>query len=245
MPPSQNHMLSTSPTTPLNESSIPSKFLFEKENLVLPTYLKSILDEDLHASFDKCCLTAAKAFWSMRTISDQRQMRFKFLCPTDDFTRLAGHCNAIDRLIAWREDYDSANPTLAPTPKITRASLALCISREAYEEWAREYNLGLEKYMEGEYQEHRISKGNFEVGIEMAKNGGRLSVGDAWLLGVFFREEFLPAMKQWEECVALLALPKYEELVDELFWAVAESVEGGEALIAGVYGPPGGFYGNN
>ncbi|KAL5335929.1 hypothetical protein BJX70DRAFT_401122 [Aspergillus crustosus] len=232
--------LSPLPRTPLNESILPQKFMFDRETLILPPYLKAVLDENLHAAFNKCRLTAAKAFWAMRTLNDQRQMRFKYLCPTDDYLRLAAHCNAVNRLVLWREDYNTTNPTLAPTPKLSRASVAMYLSREAYETWAGEYNQALTKYMDEEFQEHRICKANFELAIEMAKNNGSLSLSDALLLGIFFHEEFLPAMRQWERCVALLGLPAYETLVDELFWVVVEAVEGGEVLVERVYGSLGG-----
>ncbi|KAL4879041.1 hypothetical protein BJY04DRAFT_220637 [Aspergillus karnatakaensis] len=226
----------TRPTHPINHSAVPAMLTFEREHLVLPTYIKSRMGEDLLAAFDDCRLAAAKGFWSMRNINEERQKRFKFMCPTDDFARLAAHCTAIDRLVSWREDYTTADPTLAPTPKLPFGGIAINISRKAYEKWAAVYYQTLEAYINNEYQDHQLMKNNFEMKIDIAQNDGTLDKKDAFLLGFWFQEHFARSMKQWEDCIPLLGLPCYEDLVNELFWAFVDSVEGGEELVWEVYG---------
>ena len=46
--------------------------------------------------------------------------------------------------------------------------------------------------------------------------------------------EYMPAMSKWENCLPDLALPSWEDLVDELYMMILERVEGAEEFASSI-----------
>ncbi|KAL4917222.1 hypothetical protein BDW62DRAFT_88789 [Aspergillus aurantiobrunneus] len=221
---------------PLGESLSPRGFCFQSRNLCLDPYLKLFIPKDLQAAFHQCQYAASEALLCFRALDNRRQLRYQRMCPTDDVARLARHTNAINRLINWKKDYNPADPTLAPTPSLTREDMAgLRVSQAAYNEWAQAYNNDLLEYMEGPYEDYHRLKNQFAQDIKTAGQKGTLDPADLSQLSSFFHEGFLHEMSKWEGRVQQLAIPTYKELLDDVFWAIMDSVEDGEELFRGFH----------
>ncbi|RDW90503.1 uncharacterized protein DSM5745_02278 [Aspergillus mulundensis] len=215
---------------PINEPSIPHNTSLPTKALDLPRHLKGVTPRHIELAFTKCGVAAARIVISLNALNKRRQSRFEALCPTDDAIRLTRHCNAVNRLTAWREDYDIRSPTFAPTPKLTRIDLAgLYVSRTAYEEWAEAYRSDLVLYIDGQFAEYRRLKEEFLLEVQAARTFD-MDEEDSRILEWLFLSE----MERWEPCVKKLQLPSYDELLDEVFRAIRGWVDGAEELLAEV-----------
>ncbi|PTU18575.1 hypothetical protein P175DRAFT_0559396 [Aspergillus ochraceoroseus IBT 24754] len=209
--------------------SIPCSFHFVRENLALPRSLQGVIVGDLRDAFNHCRASAARAFRMMKSINRRRELRYKAMCPRDDAAVYLSHADSVHRLWDWYQDYNSDDPTLAPTPKIPSLLMKFRIDHRTYDQWAREYHRLLESFLEGPYRAWLDAKEEMEDLISKARlttlNGAN---GELWQ--TFWGPRFLAEMEKWEEFLPELALPSYEDLVDEMYHAIRERVEDGERL---------------
>ncbi|KAL4910248.1 hypothetical protein BDW74DRAFT_49884 [Aspergillus multicolor] len=205
---------------PINEPSIP-------QNITLPTKALD-LPRHIELAFTNCGVAAARVIISLEALSKRRQSRFEALCPTNDAIRLTRHCKAVNRLIAWREDYNIFSPTFAPTPKLTRMNLAgVHVNRTAYEAWAEAYRSDVLLYIHGPFSQYRRLKRDFLEEVQAAR-AVVMDEEDARVLEWLFLNE----MDKWEPCVKRLQLPSYDELLNEVYRAIRCWAEGADELLA-------------
>ncbi|KAL2803008.1 hypothetical protein BJX63DRAFT_437323 [Aspergillus granulosus] len=216
--------------SPLGECTSLTKFKLIPENVLIPTHLDQIVPDDLRLNFNFLRIHAGKAFRAMMTVVHHRQNRFRALCPSEDKVRQSRHIATINRLKLWCKDHDMYDPTLAPSQKIPQEVIYLCVRRTAYEEWAERYANHLSGFINGPYQQYRLSAEGFGTAIWVARERGRVSHLEYHELMIFY-ETFMREMTIWEEIIPHLELPGYEDIVYELFEAVLERVENGERLL--------------
>ncbi|KAL4925011.1 uncharacterized protein BDV17DRAFT_294829 [Aspergillus undulatus] len=201
---------------PLRESSIPNDFGFDRNNLQLSYYLTTVVPPGFHVLIYRTRDAAMTAVRSMRELNDVRQLRFAAVCPEDGADRFHRHKIVINQLIAWSEDYNTAEPTVAPTTKIPRMAVeGLHISRQAYERYTENYNGHLQGFMDGPYNQYGLQGENLNLAIEIAEH----------------QETFNGEMEKWTSFIPRLALPTYEEVVGDLYEAIRECVEDADGLI--------------
>ncbi|KAL3467245.1 hypothetical protein BJX64DRAFT_283967 [Aspergillus heterothallicus] len=214
----------------LGECTSLTKLKLNAENVIIPTHLAQIIPDDLRLELNFLRISAGKAFRTMIIVARQRQQRYRALCPSYDRPRQLRHMATMNRLKLWRADHDIYDPTLAPSQKIPLEVFYLRVDRISYEKWAKSYTSLLSAFINGTYQQFHLSAVEFEGSMLAARRGWRISNLDYHELKEFFGL-FMREMTAWEEAIPYLALPTYDEIVDELYEAVLERVEDGESML--------------
>ncbi|KAI9370560.1 hypothetical protein BJX61DRAFT_85801 [Aspergillus egyptiacus] len=204
----------------------------------LADLLKS--DPDLRKAYDRARTTAAAAYLKVRELKRHHDFRYSATCPVhdrnpnhnqdhdQDKVRLKAHTASIHHLRAWKADHNADDPTLAPSAKIPRFAIKLYISRGAYFRWAERYDEAMSRFVRSYYSEYCSARDNFHHAMDIARLKGAVSRYDFERLQAWWVENFLAEMEKWEGSVEGLVLPGYEQVVEEIYWAVIERVEEGE-----------------
>ncbi|KAJ0417748.1 hypothetical protein BJY00DRAFT_315540 [Aspergillus carlsbadensis] len=215
---------------PLGECINLTKFKLIPENVLIPTHLDQIIPDDLRLDLNFLRINAGRAFRTMIIIVRRRENRYRALCPpTESKYKRHTHSATISRLKRWREDYDTYDPTLAPSPKIPGPAIYLNISQTAYEKWSESYASQLLEFKNGPYKQYHESAEDFLAAIRVARDKRKVSHLDYHELIMFYRT-FMREMTIWEDVISRLDLPRFSEIVNELYEAVVERVENGERM---------------
>jgi hypothetical protein len=86
------------------------------------------------------------------------------------------------------------------------------------------------EYFETVYELYRLARVQFEKHMQLARKANRITESASRDLLDFYWRSFRMEMSRWEEFIASLGTPSYEELVDEIYWAIQECVEGGKQV---------------
>ncbi|KAL2848843.1 hypothetical protein BJY01DRAFT_246220 [Aspergillus pseudoustus] len=224
--------------SPFAQAGIPSDFVLDENNIRLPDSLKSHIPEPLSTSFENCKCAGLRALTILIQLSKYHEGRYEALCPRNpgDLTRWMRHSDSIARL---REYYTSTRDTstipfssspsdIPSKPKIPSESVALVVNQFAYGAWAREFDGMLFEFVDGAYADYSLANFEFEQLMQAATND-RVFSGIVWKqVYSFYLERFLVEMGKWEAFVTSLVLPSFDELMDEIYWAIREGVEGGD-----------------
>ncbi|KAL2842454.1 hypothetical protein BJX68DRAFT_270631 [Aspergillus pseudodeflectus] len=208
-------------------------FVLDNTKICLPDSLKSTIPEQLCASYENCHRSGLRACGVLKRLTDCHEGRFVALCPRDDVDveRWVMHSDTISR---FREYYDEKREAMIPNApsgsKIPRKAIRLTVNQLAYDRWANEFDGMIIEYVETVYELYKLARVQFEKHMQLARKENRIDESASRELYNFYHENFRMAMSRWEGLIASLATPSYEELVDEIYWAVRECVEGGEQL---------------
>lgn len=226
--------LGPSSSLPFPDTNIPIRSIRGK--VKLPPYIRENLIGPLRRALDRCYYTGLATIKGIRALHRHRDERYRALCPVEpNKLRFIAHTNSINRLREWKESFTSPGgfgpdgPAIAPSAKIPREVIQISYHREAYEEWAGHFNDALNMLRNERYRGYCIAKADFEEMLRVGKNYGNRYPGYVIEeLEVHWRDNFVPEMLNWEEMIPRLELPSFEALVEEVFEAVIESVEGAE-----------------
>ncbi|KAL4807353.1 hypothetical protein BDV18DRAFT_116098 [Aspergillus unguis] len=211
---------------PFGESRIPSAIRFRPRPLVLLPDMRIFLPKKLQEAWDECRCAGSIAMLSFNQLNKRRDLRHRALCPKDDIIRFSLHVDAINRLMIWSREYHSSTKSLIAPPKLTRDDLrGLCLSKQAYDAWAHSYNRDVQCYLEGEYETYLTSKRALMEEIATVRESGNLTEAQfdtMRVLSIDFRAE----MTKWEVHVERLPVPSYHVVLNEVFSAVIEGLEG-------------------
>ncbi|KAL4917220.1 hypothetical protein BDW62DRAFT_88775 [Aspergillus aurantiobrunneus] len=206
---------------------------FLANNVKLSAHLSNAVAGDLRDALDKCFLAALDALRTLKAMHRERDQRYRRMCPIDENQeRYLCHVAAIDRLRLWTRDYkpEFKDLTLASTAKLPREMISLHLSRDAYEQWADDFDEAMAEFVTGEYRYYCSARAEFEGKMDVARGDGTLSAETLDGLWVYWEEAFLPEMKKWVDFLPQMRLPGYDALVDDVFEALLERVEGAEEL---------------
>lgn len=165
--------------------------------------------------------SATLAFRHLKSMEKLHSERYRAMCPRDDLTSYILHAESVDRLFTWGLDYVTGNPTLAPQAKLPSEILHFRVDQRAYNEFAMEYVAALERYLSGSYLAWRELKAKFEQAIPKA--GFKEASRQQFL--VWWKQTFLVEMAKWEDSLPGLLLPPWEQVVDDVYFAILERVE--------------------
>ncbi|KAL2785125.1 hypothetical protein BJX66DRAFT_343371 [Aspergillus keveii] len=218
---------------PFLQPKLLQDFALDDSKICLPDSLKSIIPEQLRASYGNCHRSGLRAFGVLKRLTECHEGRFVALCPRDnvDVERWVMHSDTISRFREYYdENRDAMVPNAASKSRIPRRSVRLTVNQLAYDTWAKEFDGMLIEYFETVYELYRLARVQFEKHMQLARKENWIS-GSAYrdLLDFYWRI-FQMEMSRWEELISSLGTPSYEELVDENYWAIQECVEGGKQL---------------
>lgn len=203
------------------------QYIFDKEKIKLPHHLQSLLPQNAHQMLLKVVDDASRAFRYLRTMEDYRDERYRTMCPRNSYTSYHMHADSVARLFSWSTDHKPNDPTLAPTPKLSPDILHFNVNQMSYDEYMRDYTVRLERFLCGPYHNWRISKKNLE---KLVANSGLNQMEHQEFLG-WWRSTFMAEMAKWEDRLAGLLLPSWEEVVDDVYKAILERVNIGTSTI--------------
>ncbi|KAL3444890.1 hypothetical protein BJX65DRAFT_310480 [Aspergillus insuetus] len=191
-------------------------FALDDSKICLPDSLKSIIPEQLSASYENCHRSGLRAFGVLKRLTECHEGRYVALCPRDDVhvERCAMHSDTISQ---FREYYGENREAAVPTERQNR-------------EYREEFDGMLIEYFETVYELYRLARVQFEKHMQLARKENWISESASRDLLDFYWRSFRMEMFRWEELIASLGTPSYEELVDEIYWATQECVEGGRQL---------------
>ncbi|KAJ0417749.1 hypothetical protein BJY00DRAFT_315541 [Aspergillus carlsbadensis] len=220
---------------PFLRPKLSQDFVLDDSKICLPDSLKSIIPEKLSASYENCHRSGLRAFGVLKRLTKYHEGRFGALCPSDDVDveRWVMHSDTISR---FREFYDRKREAMIsntiPCPKIPRKYVRLTVDHRAYDTWASEFDGMLVEYFETVLELYKLARGQFEQHMRLARKENWMCESASRELYDFYYGSFSVEMSRWENLIASLVTPSYEELVDDIYWAVRECVEGGEQLAA-------------
>lgn len=223
---------STSTPPPWSSSSPSRRYIFDKDSLVLPSWLKSITPKAALTALHEVREAATIAFNGLKALELKHSARHKAMCPTTHPLQHALHADSVDRLINWATDMKPHNPTLAPAPKLSPYVLQFHVDQRAYDAFVEEYTRCLEEYVMGPYADWLRAKANLDDVVERSDmNELNLHQWRRWWEG-----EFLGEMAKWEERLEELVLPSWEEIVDEMYRLILERVDDAVVALGGGFG---------
>ena len=199
----------------------PEPYLFDKDCIVLPAYLKQTLPGDIVQGFIHARWAASKALRSIRAIEKNYHKRYFTMCPLIEPARVLAHIEPVSRLLAWKSDHNHTNPTLAPTAKLDPTTLKFHVDQRTYDEFARGYVALLERFIEEPYKRWLEAKREVDARVRKA-NLSEMEYG-RWHR--FWDLTFLAEMNKWEGRLEGLLLPSWEEAMDSLYGLILEFVE--------------------
>lgn len=207
------------------------QYIFDKEKIKLPGYLHPVLTRECHETLQNVVDSASVAFHHLKAMEKFRAERYRAMCPRGNLSQYNLHAASVDRLFSWGQDHKPHDPTLAPEPKLSPDFLHFHVDQHAYDEYAKDYTIALESYLSGSYKqwlkvkmwvEHVVSKSTM--------NPLERKEFFRWWTGTFLTE-----MAKWEGCIHCLLLPTWEEVVDDVYFAILERVEVGSSAVDEFY----------
>ncbi|RJE25172.1 hypothetical protein PHISCL_02511 [Aspergillus sclerotialis] len=206
-------------------------YIFDKKKIELPARLQMVLTPECNQVLNKVVETASIAFRHLKAMEKYRNDRYRAMCPRDSLSRYILHSESVDRLFSWGQDHNPNDPTLAPHPKISPSVLYFHVEQHAYDKYAEEYTKALERYLSGSYQQWRNVKQELEHVV--SKSGLRLTHRREFLC--WWTDVFLSEMAKWEDRLAGLLLPSWEEVIDDVYFAILERVDIGTSAVDQFY----------
>lgn len=213
------------------EMTDPEPYLFDRECLVLPKYLKETLPDQIVQAFVNARWAASKALRYIRIVERNYYKRFNAMCPLRCPKQAFAHVDSVTRLMAWKSDRFYINPTLAPTPKIDPSMLEFHVDQRTYDEFVANYVKALEQFMNEPYQEWLLAKE--EVDFLIANS--RLDELDRSHWHRFWDLTFLVEMNKWEGRLQGLVLPSWEGMMDNLRRLILELVESPQVALSNLH----------
>jgi hypothetical protein len=207
------------------------QYIFDKEKIKLPPHLQTVLTHDARVMLQEVVENASVAFCQLKSMEKLRDQRYRAMCSRRDHSRYFIHAESVDRLFSWGQDHKPHDPVLAPPAKISPDVLHFHVNHRAYDEYKREYTNALERYLTNPYQLWRDSKKKLEQLV--AKSGISEMNHESFLC--WWRDTFLAEMAKWEDRLAGLLLPSWEEVVDDVYFAILERVEVGSSAVNEFY----------
>lgn len=200
---------------------------FQQENLNIPSHLETIIPAELRTAFYRARYIAGQTFRNLEYLEICQANRYQAMCPRAS-VNYYNHQVSVLRLFSWRHDYHWRNPTLAPTEKLDPAILRFHIDQSAYQS----YQAIFAKYQEAFMSGHFLAWHNVKRAVEATTAKSNLSEMEQRMWNQFWHVSFLGEMQEWESRVMTLAIPSWEEIVDEFYNAILECVEGAEDMLA-------------
>ncbi|KAE8144862.1 hypothetical protein BDV25DRAFT_134294 [Aspergillus avenaceus] len=199
-------------------------YCFTKEKLDIPQYLKAAVPYELCEKFYHARKIAGNVFKLTRRLETRHASRYYAMCPSSHES-FPMHYTSMQRLFSWESDYHSQHVTLAPTPKLDREILLFHINQEAYETYADMYTRYYTGFCAKDYPMWLDAKRMVEVtaASSVLNHMDRRMWNDFWY-------GFTDEMYKWESRVPRLALPAWKDIVEEVYNAILERVEGAEEL---------------
>ncbi|KAJ5234668.1 uncharacterized protein N7469_003836 [Penicillium citrinum] len=174
---------------------------------------------------------AFKAIHEMKKLMHFRDYRFSFLCPQKARSDWNIHCTSMGRLMNWEEDtfpsssFLSRDATLAPRPRLPKETVRLRLDAQVYGKFVGAYSSYLDSYFREVLNEYVLWKHQTENLAARLLHHAIYREWRTWWDGEFRKE-----MNKWEECVQLLEMPLWEDVVDELYLMILDCVEDAEEI---------------
>lgn len=210
------------------------QYIFDREKIKLPPRLHMVLPPECHRVLNKVVATASVTFRHLKGMEKFRDERYRAMCPRGSLTHYSLHSESVDRLFNWGQDHSPNDPPLAAHTKISPHVLHFHVEQHSYDEYAEGYTIALERYLTGSYQQWRNVKREFEDVV--SKSAMKLADRSEFLC--WWRDVFLSEMAKWEDRLPGLLLPSWEEVVDDIYFAILERVEIGTSAIDEFYISP-------
>lgn len=207
------------------------QYIFDIEKIKLPCYLQTVLTRESHLMLQKVVDDASLAFRYLKDMEKLRDERYRAMCSRRELSRYIMHAESVDRLFSWGQDHKPHDPALAPPAKISPYVLRFHVDQHAYDEFVERYNKALNSYLNYPYQRWRDSKKMLE---RMVAKSGVTKIGREAFLR-WWRETFLAEMAKWEDRLAGLFPPTWEEVVDDVYFAILERVDIGTSTVDEFY----------
>lgn len=208
---------------------------FQKEHLDIPAHLETIIPAELRTAFYRAKYIAGQTFRQLEYLEIRQANRYQAMCPPTSINYY-NHQMSVLRLFSWRHDYHWRNPTLAPTEKLDPAILCFHIDQSAYQSYQTIFTKYQETFMSG----HFLAWHNIKRAVDATVAKSKLNDVEKRMWNQFWHTNFLGEMQKWESRAMALAIPSWEEIVDELYNAILECVEGAEDMLANAaHGIPG------
>lgn len=198
-------------------------YMFDRQKLTVPLHLQHMIPIDTHGAMQQIRTTAMVALHHLKLIEKLHRKRHQAMCPRSLVEHYDLHVESVERLFNWKSSPKLHDSSLSPVSKISRDVLHFHINQHAYDAYARSYTATLETYISGPYKEWLDAKRNFEK--RMANAG--LSEKDYHEWQKWWTTVFLAEMAKWENQLPKLALPSWEEAIDEIHQVFLERVEPG------------------
>ncbi|KAE8383363.1 hypothetical protein BDV26DRAFT_287560 [Aspergillus bertholletiae] len=202
-------------------------YSFQEEHLDIPTHLKTTIPTELRDAFYRARFIAGRTFRGLEYLEISQANRYQAMCPCTNINYYR-HQTSVLRLFSWHHDYHWRDPTLAPTEKLDPAILCFHIDQSAYQSYQAIFAKHREAFMSGLF----LAWDNAKRAMEAIAAKVRLSEIERRMWNQFWHISFLGEMQKWESRALALSLPSWEEIIDELYDAILECVEGADDMLA-------------
>ncbi|KAJ5387109.1 hypothetical protein N7509_009650 [Penicillium cosmopolitanum] len=205
-----------------------TNYTYNPTNFTLPAYLQVPMELNLAQS--NLHQAAYNAIRGMKEIMHFRDYRFSFLCPQTPKSDWTIHCMSMQRLREWQKytyPPPPTNPglvrndfTLAPRPRLPKEAICIRLDSKYYGRFVSSYVNFLDDFFHGAWTEYMKWKHEVE---SLAAHVLSEFVYHEWRY--WWDTEFCINMRKWEGCCALLPMPLWEDVIDELYLMIVDRVE--------------------
>lgn len=196
----------------LNEGRSIFEYTSDPNAFTIPQWI--LAPPELRDAMFQLHYKATVAIFGMQSLMVARDNRYFKMCPEGiDSMTYRMHRSSMVRLLEWKEDWDSMDPTLSSAAKIPRETLQFYVDSIAYGSFVYEYTNRIDIFMGGAFREWRQMRAEvehlaFRLMGHMKHNYGEWR---AWWDG-----KFADDMWKWEVCLEGLVLPTWEEIIDDV-----------------------------
>lgn len=205
-----------------------TNYTYNPTDFTLPTYLQVPLDLSIaHTHLHESAYAAIRG---MKEIMHFHDHRFSFLCPQTPPTTWTTHCKSMQRLRDWKQDtfpppsaanpFPAKDPTLAPRPKLPCDAIRIRLDAKYYAHFVSSYVRFLDEFFHGVWTVYMKAKCAVQGLAARCLSEFVYREWRYWWDG-----EFRNNMRRWEDCCAVLPLPMWEDVVDEVYLMVVDRVE--------------------
>ncbi|KAJ5369002.1 Peptidyl-prolyl cis-trans isomerase ssp-1 [Penicillium cataractarum] len=200
-------------------------YVYDAKDFRLPSYL--VVPDILLQMHMKVGEAAYAVIKGLLFLHDLRTKRFIAMCPETQGPVFDQHVRSMNRLLEWKEQTDTGDPTLAPAAKIPGAVIGFHLDQLAYDSFTNLYIHSLQRFFAIEWATY--SQRMYDIKHAASRQMDHFDYM-AWLY--WWNSEFKPNMKKWEIYMDDVNLPNWEDTVDELYDMVVERVEDSEDVSA-------------
>ncbi|KAJ5668988.1 hypothetical protein N7462_010058 [Penicillium macrosclerotiorum] len=193
-------------------------YLYDPISFSPPSWLQ--IPPELAQQHHHLAEVGLNAIKAIEFLVEAHSQRYNAMCPEQEGVTFDMHTASMRRLHEWVEDHNPTDPTPGPTSKLPCEALFFHMDQAAYATYAGLYFNALERFRHLEWASWYQQNDYTKFLASQVLNRFEYEEWSYWWHG-----EFEDEMHKWQSCLQDLAIPPWEEIVDEVYKLILERVQ--------------------